>query len=143
MGRSVRYAWAGPTTLIGLGLVLLALRRGRVQLTDGVIEAHGPAIRQVLGWMYPRPLGVAAITLGHVVLGIDEAALDATRDHQLVHVAQDQRWGPLLVPAYLLSSAWAVLRGRHPYLDNGFEREAWRHPSAKEVLRQASRGAGS
>ena len=32
---------------------------------------------------------------------------------------------PLFVPAYFLSSLVELLRGRRPYLDNCFEREAY------------------
>jgi hypothetical protein len=42
-----------------------------------------------------------------------------------VHVRQYERWGPLFVPAYLLSSLVELLRGRRPYRDNWFEREAY------------------
>jgi hypothetical protein len=30
-----------------------------------------------------------------------------------------------MIPAYLLASLYAYLRGRNPYLDNPFEREAF------------------
>ena len=65
------------------------------------------------------------MTLGHVVWGRDQACLDDTRDHERVHVHQYERWGPLFIPAYLLSSLYMKLRGRHPYWDNPFEREAF------------------
>jgi hypothetical protein len=51
--------------------------------------------------------------------------LDYSRRHELVHVAQYERWGPLFVPAYLACSAWMWLIGRDPYLDNPFEEEAY------------------
>jgi hypothetical protein len=60
------------------------------------------------------------------VLARDEAALDETRAHERVHVAQCERWGLLFVPAYLGASALAWLRGGDAYFDNVFEREAWR-----------------
>ena len=65
------------------------------------------------------------MTLGHCVLGRTRADLVRSRRHELVHVAQYERWGPLFVPAYLLCSAWLWLRGRDPYLDNPFEVEAY------------------
>jgi hypothetical protein len=49
----------------------------------------------------------------------------AVRAHEQVHVRQYERWGPLFVPAYLLSSLVELLRGRRPYRDNWFEREAY------------------
>ena len=38
---------------------------------------------------------------------------------------QYERWGPLFGPAYLLSSLVQLARGRRPYWDNHFEREAY------------------
>jgi len=70
-------------------------------------------------------IAIAAITLGHVVLGCDEATLTRTRRHERVHVRQYERWGPLFIPAYLLASAWLGLRGFNAYLDNPFEVEAY------------------
>lgn len=66
-----------------------------------------------------------AITLGHVILGLDRCCLDASRAHEQVHVRQYEHWGPLFVPAYLIAGAWQWARGRHPYHDNPFEREAY------------------
>ena len=72
----------------------------------------------------PASLRFEAITLGHVVLGLDTACLDGARAHEQVHVRQYERWGPLFVPLYLASSGWQWLRGGCPYRDNHFEREA-------------------
>ena len=33
--------------------------------------------------------------------GQTDAALDISHDHEMVHVRQFERWGPLLGPAYL------------------------------------------
>jgi hypothetical protein len=123
---AVRYLWASPSSLVGACGALLALRRGRVCVVEGVLEAHGPVLDWVLRCS-PLPGGIAAITLGHVVLARDAATLQYTRRHERAHVAQYERWGPLFIPAYLLSSAWAWLRGGHPYFDNPFEQEARFH----------------
>jgi hypothetical protein len=88
-----------------------------------VIEAHGGALNGLLR-RAPFLGNVAALTLGHVVLARDAETLARWRRHELAHVAQYARWGPLFLPAYALSSAWAWVRGRHPYLDNWFERDA-------------------
>jgi hypothetical protein len=66
------------------------------------------------------------MALGHDVLGQSIAELDAAYEHELVHVRQYERWGLLFVPAYLVASLWQKARGRHPYWDNPFEREAYR-----------------
>ena len=125
------YLWAGPNTLLGLLLALIArLTGGHAKLVDGVVEASGGALRPLLRLMpttgsLRHPRGAAALTLGHVVLAVDQAALDRTRNHERVHVHQYERWGPLFLPAYLAASFVAWWRGHDPYRDNRFEREAF------------------
>jgi hypothetical protein len=71
------------------------------------------------------PLGGAdALALGHVVIGQTAGSLERQREHELVHRRQCERWGPLFVPAHACAGLWAWARGRDPYLDNPFEREA-------------------
>lgn len=124
--RALAVAWASPTTLVGtLALGLAVVTGGRAALVDGVLETHGGWLRWLLERLGASRGGVTAVTLGHVVLGASGAALAATRDHERVHVAQCERWGPLFLPAYALASLWALLRGRDPYRDNPFEREAF------------------
>lgn len=123
--RALAVIWALPTTLVGaLAAGVAVATGGRAALVDGVLEAHGGWIRWALGRLL-EGRGVAAITLGHVVLGASAAALADTRAHERVHVAQCERWGPLFLPAYALASLWARLRGRDPYRGNPFEREAF------------------
>ena len=123
--RALVVVWASPTTLVGvLALGIAVVTGGRAALVDGVLEAHGGWIRWILDRLRAGR-GVAAVTLGHIVLGASGAALAATRDHERVHVAQCERWGPLFLPAYALASLWALVRGRDPYRDNPFEREAF------------------
>lgn len=89
-----------------------------------VLEFHGG----LLSWLLlkaPIAGGAAALTLGHTVLARTAADLDGSRSHELIHVAQYERWGPLFVPAYFLCSAWMWVRGRDPYFDNPFEQEAY------------------
>jgi hypothetical protein len=71
------------------------------------------------------PGGASAMTLGHVVLARDPCLADLTRAHERIHVRQAERWGPLFLPAYGVASLIALLRGRRPYRDNRFEREAY------------------
>jgi hypothetical protein len=131
----LRYLWAGPTTLLGLAVAMLALPGGRLTCVDGVIEAHGPLLRWALSHLTLLRCGVAAITLGHVVVGTDASALERTRRHERVHVRQCERWGPLFLPAYAAASLWAFAHGRHPYFDNCFERQAWRDESKCQDVR--------
>lgn len=124
--RALRYAWASPTTALGVLIALLAvLTGGRWHVRDGAIEASGGVLRRLLRSAIPLEGGARALTLGHVVLARTDPDLDATRAHERVHVRQSERWGPLFIPAYLSSSAWAAIRGRDAYRDNPFEREAY------------------
>ena len=111
MRRPASYMWAGPWSLLGLLLSLFFRRR---YVTGGVILAEGAQWPVKLGWRY------RAVTFGHVVLSIDELD-DETMQHELAHVRQYERWGPLFPPAYALASILARLRGGHHYRDNVFE----------------------
>ncbi len=57
--------------------------------------------------------------------GQTDAALAISRKHEAVHVAQYERWGPLMLPAYLFSSCYVYFVGKRFYRDNPFEREAY------------------
>ena len=125
MSRVFSYVWASPATLLGLVFIPFALvSRGKVRAVCGVIEIHGGLVSLFLQRGVFVSGGIEAITLGHVVLGQDKCSLDRNRKHERVHVTQYERWGPLMIPLYLLSSAAARLRGADPYLDNRFEEEA-------------------
>lgn len=120
--RWARVLWASPNTLIGLalGLALLLTTGARWRRVDGTLEIaalrHAPRRR----WPF------AAITLGHVIVGIHAGELVRLRAHEQVHVRQCERWGPLFLPAYALAGLWQWLRGREAYWDNPFEVEARR-----------------
>jgi hypothetical protein len=115
LGRpALRIAWAAPASFAGL---LLAPFYARRRVTHGIVLCEGAAWPRKLGWRY------RAITLGHVVLSVDELD-DAVLDHELAHVRQYERWGILLWPAYGLASLWAKLRGGNAYWDNHFEKQA-------------------
>lgn len=117
--------WASPWTILGLAVGGLGLLSGaKVQRTGRVIEFWGGGAAWFLR-RFPMIAGAAAITFGHTVLARTKLDLDATRSHELVHVRQYERWGPLFIPAYLLCYFVLWLAGRHPYFDNPFEREAF------------------
>jgi hypothetical protein len=121
--RWLGYLWAFPVTAVGLMLAgSAAATGGRVRLRAGVVEAHGGLVRRLLVgnrfWT-----GGAAMTLGHVILARDEACLDRSRPHELGHVRQFERWGPLLLPAYWAVAVWLKCRGYNPYLDHPFEQD--------------------
>lgn len=122
--RTLAYAWAAPTSALGLALSALALPGGHFRLVDGVLEVCGGWLPAVLRRATPLAGGATAVALGHVVLARDAACLDGTRAHERVHVRQAERWGPLFLPAYLAAGAVQLLKGRDPYRDNPFEIEA-------------------
>jgi hypothetical protein len=110
-----------------LGVVLVAagvLTGGRAAIVSGAIEAHGGVIRRGLRLVPVGGGGAGALTLGHVVLGTDAEALERSRRHERVHVAQYEQWGPLFPCAYAAASLSALLRDGNAYRGNRFEKEA-------------------
>ena len=133
--KTLGYIWASPCSLAGMLISLPALASGATpRLAGGVIEVAGGRIGR-WSMLLPRPLRFAAITFGHVIIGTDHSLLRAVRRHEMVHVRQYERWGPLLIPLYLLSSLHLKLRHRQPYLENWFEVEAF--AASPEDLREA------
>jgi hypothetical protein len=110
----LKVGWA----LLGsiLGLLIAPFFKSR-RVVEGAMVCEGAA--------WPRKLGFRhrAITLGQVVLCIDDLD-EKTLAHELVHVAQWERWGIAFLPAYLVASLRARLRGGHYYRDNAFEVQA-------------------
>lgn len=126
VSRLLAYAWALPTTVVGLTVVALSLPTGgRARVHTGVLECHGGFAAFMLRRLTLLPDGASAMTFGHVVVARSVDLLDQTRAHERVHVRQAERWGPLFIPAYLLASAWVALRGGDAYRDNPFERQAY------------------
>ena len=120
-----RYAWALPGTFIGLLLSLIALALGaKGRVVEGAVEIAGGRIDACVS-MLPRRCRFGAITFGHVIIGLDHQTLAHHRLHEHVHVRQYERWGVLFFPLYLASSLLQIARGRDPYLNNAFEREAF------------------
>ena len=125
VGRLLRYAWASPATAVGLLFSIVALFAGaKPRRVDGVFEVAGGRLRRLTAAL-PFFARFAAITFGHVIIGLDHTVLRRVRAHELVHVRQYERWGVLFFPLYVLSSLVQLLCGRDPYRDNAFEREAF------------------
>jgi hypothetical protein len=125
--RALKYLWASPYSALGLlagAAAVVAGAHGRVHA--GTLEFAGGALGTLLGRL-PPPLAFSAVTLGHVILAVDAPALAALRRHEQVHVRQYERWGPFFLPAYFASSLFQLARGRNPYRENHFEREAYGH----------------
>jgi hypothetical protein len=112
-GRLLAYVWASPLT--AAGVLLGAVSRTRPRLYDGVLifaDARGLG-----GWML-RWRGFAAATLGHTILATGRPG-ERLLQHELVHVRQAERWGPLFVPLYLAGLI------RYGYRRNPLERAAY------------------
>ena len=137
MLRLLLYLWALPVTLLGILIAFIARASGgKLQWVDGVLETAGGWSARVLQRGFPFSGAVAAITLGHVVVGVSAAALAATRAHERAHVRQFERWGLLLLVLYPAAGLLAWARGGHPYRDNHFEREARAAENAARILRK-------
>lgn len=123
--RLLAVIWASPNSLFGLLWGCVArIAGGSIRWVEGVIEIEGRGVAWVFDTLNRRQK-IAAITFGHVVLGRNKEALDRTRRHERVHVRQYGRWGPLFIPAYLVSSIWLWLKGKDAYRQNPFEVEAF------------------
>lgn len=124
--RTLLYLWAAPASLVGLVAVIAARAAGaRMQWIDGTLEVGGGRVGAAIARL-PRWMRFHAITLGHVIIGVDEAHLAACRAHERVHVRQYERWGVLFFPLYFASSLAQLALRRDPYWDNHFERQARR-----------------
>ena len=121
--KLLRYSWVFPVTVFGMVFVLLtAITGGSIQVYSGAIEAWGGFST----WLFRRILRFGcAMTLGHVILGVDERAICRYRLHEHVHISQYERWGPFFIPLYFASSLVAWVEGKHAYHDNVFEQEAY------------------
>ena len=122
---TLRVLWASPYTMLGLLIGVTGLCFGsRARIRGRAIEFYDGGTK----WFVQRlPHGqfTLALTLGHTILGQTDASLDISRKHEAVHVAQYERWGPFMLPAYFGSSIFMWLTGRRFYRDNHFEREAY------------------
>jgi hypothetical protein len=123
--RLLAVLWASPYTAMGLVVGVTGVcTGGRARLRGPVVEFYGGGVKWLLHRL-PNGQFTLAFTLGHTILGPTDAALDISREHEMVHVRQYERWGPLLGPAYVACSLILWLAGRRPYRDNPFERQAY------------------
>ena len=106
--RALVYAWALPNTI--LGLVCGALSFQRYRRIEGVMVFDGP----VTGFLsILRRFHRSAITFGHVVLS-NRPVEGRLLAHELHHVWQYERLGPLYIPIYLVVWVFTGYR-RHPF----------------------------
>lgn len=118
--------WCAPMSALGLIIAIPTL------LLGGRIVRTGDAVPALLAqgafsdWLLRNhPIGpIHAITLGQCIVAKRGPMPERLLRHELQHVRQSRRWGPLFPFLYLGSSAWQWLRGRDAYLDNVFEIDA-------------------
>ena len=123
--RTLLYIWVLPTSILGLSIGFLALiSGGRCRVERGCFEFSGGLVTWLLSRLGGH--GVLAMTLGHTIIGQNEKGLATARDHEQVHVRQNERWGPFFLPAYLGCSAALWLLKKDFYRGNPFEVEAYR-----------------
>jgi hypothetical protein len=124
LARLPRYLWAAPCSAAGLVVALCAVLLGAEgRIRDGTIQVVGGRLATTISRL-PTRLSILAFTNGHVIFAVSQGAMDAYREHELVHVRQYERWGPLFPFLYLGSSLLQKVRGRDPYFANHFEQEA-------------------
>jgi len=106
--RLLAYVWTSPNTVLGLIFGLLSFQRPRS--SNGLLIFDG-ATRGSL-WVIAK-FRRAAITYGHVVLS-NPPLEGRLLVHELHHVRQYERLGPLYIPLYLLIYVFTGYR-RHPF----------------------------
>jgi len=122
--RALAYVWALPNTVLGIVFGVLAFQRPR--FAWGIVIFDGPSRGST--WAIGA-FDRSAVTLGHVVLS-NRPLRGRLLVHELHHVRQYERLGPLYLPAYLAIYAVTGYR-RHP-----FELAAWR---AEEIAAPSAR----
>jgi hypothetical protein len=122
MVRIFKYLWVAPISLLFLPLAWFAQwTGGGYALHSGVLEVWGGKVGRRLDKGLPLFGSAAAITLGHVVVGISPYYLNCTRVHEREHVRQFERWGVLFPLVYFSAGLWVLAKGRRFYLDNPYE----------------------
>ncbi|MGH2710929.1 MAG: hypothetical protein ACRDH9_06980 [Actinomycetota bacterium] len=106
--RVLAYVWASPNTILGILFGLLSFQRPRTQ--DGILVFD--ADRRGFIWLIAL-FRRAAITYGHVVLS-NSPVQGSLLVHELHHVRQYERLGPLYIPLYVLIWVFTGYRG-HPF----------------------------
>ena len=98
-------------------------------MRQGCLEFFGGFV----SWLLERlgSQGVAAMTLGHAILGQDRETLEIVRSHEQIHVDQYEKWGVLFIPVYLGCSAYLWLAGKDCYRDNPFEQQAYQEEAPR------------
>ena len=127
--RKVGVLWGAlPGDLLGMVVMRLCGIAGptrRVALPDGTEALLVEDTRAAL-YLDNVPLRPYAQTLGRYVVA-RERIPDGTIRHELEHVRQWNRLGPLFLVAYGFESLRVLLMGGHRYFDNRYELAARSH----------------
>lgn len=119
------HAWrALPGDLLGLAV----MQGCGISSPSRVVESEGVSVvlvenPRVGRYLAAQAMPIHAQTLGRYVFARSRIP-EHTLEHEIEHVRQWRRLGPLYLPLYFGSSAAALLRGRRPYWDNPFEAAA-------------------
>jgi hypothetical protein len=105
--RLLAYLWAAPMT--AGGLIAGAASGVRPQVRDGVLLFSGA---RGLPAIFFRRRGYSAFALGHVIVAKASPG-EALLVHEMAHVRQAERFGPLMAPLYLALHA-VYGYARHP-----------------------------
>ena len=114
-GRVTAALWAAPLTLPGIAIALLSGARPRWSDTHQCLVAVGVGGPSGLAL---RSVGADANAIGAVILCRRPDPPRSLLAHEVVHVRQAERLGPLLLVGYL----W--LAARYGYRDHPLERAA-------------------
>lgn len=131
-GRAARLVaglWAAPLTAPGMAIAVLS----------GAVPRWSPAHRCWIAVGIRGPSGLALRSVGADANAIGQVVLSRRADppasllvHEVVHVRQAERLGPLLLPSYL----W--LAARYGYRDHPLERAA-RSGAARQLATRGGR----
>ncbi len=129
LARSFKSMWrSAPGDLMALlviracGITAPGRRVASVAADEAAIVIEDPAAARYLDHQW---IPVHAQTLGRYILA-RKTLDDHTLAHELEHVRQWQRLGPLFLPSYVAASAIAHLRHRPVYWGNHYESAARR-----------------
>jgi hypothetical protein len=135
--RSLRNLWrAAPGDLMGW----IVMRGCGIRAPSRIVRSGDISVLVVehanVGRYFAMgTMPIQAQTLGRYVLSRGPIP-DQTLEHEIEHIRQWRRFGPLYLPLYFGSSAVELLRRRRPYWDNRFESAARRRADVEMAARR-------
>ena len=112
-------AWRWPNDALGRLAAAIVPTAARRSVRD--VSVHEDARYDRLFQRTPRH--PTAMTFGATIVA-RRSLDDVLLAHELAHVEQYRRWGPLYLPLYLLGAAWGRVRHGDSYTGNPFEARA-------------------